>query len=168
LQAPSPLTHDTSLPFLDQLPSITELAQCCIRYLGEPEFEKPRLETDRHGRLMKFKFSDYAARFWASHAVETETKRNVDLETAILDTFSRDGRWAAMEQLRDRLYTEQKSLLHVLIENKLAFIFMNPVSKAEYCMYFLILFKLIVRVTALVLPNGAANAPDGSGAAPLH
>ena len=117
---------------------------------------------------MKFKFSDYAARFWASHAVETETKRNVELETAILETFSRDGRREAMEQLRDRYYTKQKSLLHVLIENQLAFIFINPISKAEHRMYFLILFKLIVRVVELVLPNGAINALDGSGATPLH
>ena len=151
-----------------QLPSVTELAKCCIRYLGKPEFANPCLETDLHAWLMKFKFGDYAARFWASHAVETETKRNIELETAILDTFSRDGRREAMERLRGRYYPGQKSLLHVLIENQLAFIFMNPVSEAECRMYFLILFKLIVRVTELVLPNGAINALDGSGATPLH
>jgi len=112
---------------------------------------------------MKFKFVSYAARFWASHAVETETKRNVQLEMAILDTFSCDERRKAMEQLRTDYYTKQKSLLHVLIHNRLAFICMNPVSKEEYRMYFLILFKLIVRVRKVVFTNGAINASDGDG-----
>jgi ankyrin repeat protein len=169
-------SHETVRRFLNQnelgnLPSHSDICKTCLTYLRLPPLEKPCghdwYEYDK--RIEEFKLSEYAARFWASHAVETETKRNVELETAILDTFSRDGRREAMEELRYRYYdTKQKSLLHVLIENQLAFIFMNPVSKAEYRMYFLILFKLIVRVTELVLPNRAINALDGLGATPLH
>ena len=60
-------------------------------------------------RKKKFKSSDYAA------------ERDVELETAIPETFGSVGRREAMEQVKNYFRTQRKSLLHVLIENRLTF-----------------------------------------------
>ena len=151
--------HETVRPFLKtqeclSLPSHSVISRTCLAYLRLPRFEKPRPPNEpRKG----FKFGDYAAQFWATHALHAlHEQRDVRLELAILETFRSDGRREAImkEQLESarrypspeqlkielryssgeqliipiRYYAKGKSLLHVLIENALSFIFTSPVE----------------------------------------
>ena len=124
-------SHETVRPFLEKhkltsLPSHSVVCKTCLTYLQLPPLEKPCQGMASNKRKEEFKFSDYAARFWSIHAVHSE--REVELETKVLETFSSDGRREAMGQLECSYYTKRKSLLHVLIERHLAFIFTSPLS----------------------------------------
>jgi hypothetical protein len=151
--------HETVRTFLEtqeciSLPSHSVISRTCLGYLRLPAFEKPRAPKEpRKG----FEFGDYAAQFWATHALHAlHEQRDVRLELAILETFRSDGRrdaitneqlesarrYSSPEQLKSELryshreqliipiryYTEGKSLLHVLIENALSFIFTSPLE----------------------------------------
>ena len=127
-------SHETVRPFLEEhefksLPSHSVLCKTCLTYLQLPPFEKPCKRQDSDQRQVEFKLGNYAATFWANHAVQCE--REFELETTILETFRSDGRREAMEQLSDHYYTQRKSLLHVLIEARLTFIFASPLSNDE-------------------------------------
>ena len=124
-------SHETVRPFLEKndvisLPFHPVLGKTCLTYLQLSPFDNPCTYEDYHKRKEEFVFSDCAAKFWASHAVQSE--RDVELETMILEVFGSDGRREAMEQLCDRYYTRNKSLFHVLIESRLTSIFTSPVS----------------------------------------
>ena len=124
-------SHETVRPFLEttSLPSHLVLSKTCLAYLRLPPLEKPSEGFDLDQRKKEFQFSVYAATFWAKHSVQAG--RDLQLEIAILETFSSDGRRDAMAQLRDRYNARRKSLLHVLIENSLSFIFWSPISREE-------------------------------------
>jgi hypothetical protein len=127
-------SHETVRSFLEEecisLPSHADITRTCLAYLRLPPFEKPHPRSPVQRRV-GFEFSYYAAKFWGTHAAQAE--RDVHLESAILDTFTSSGRLDAVEQLRAShwLYRSGRSLLHVLIANKLSFIFTSPVSKDE-------------------------------------
>ena len=139
-------SHETVKPFLENyklanLPSQANLCKTCLTYLSLPPLDKPSQGEEYEERKKIFQFSDYAARFWATHAIQS--KRNIEIETAILETFKSDKRREAMEELKFRYWRKRKSLLHVLIENRLTFIFMSPVLSEESVsrMYFLLFLK---------------------------
>jgi ankyrin repeat protein len=154
------------------LPSHADVCKTCLTYLGFPVFEKPCLGTEWDEQWGKFKFSDYAARFWATHAKQAEpVKRDVQLETAILETFRSDDRREAMEQLKTAYWQKQKSLLHVLIENGLSRMFIShlPGGQSIDRMYASFYHsELILSLSELVFPNWAINARDGVSQTPLH
>ena len=114
-------SHETVCSFLEReklgvLSSHSVLFKTCLTYLQLPEFENPcneRQEFDE--RLDKVKFSNYAARYWATHAVQSQ--RDVEWEAAILETLSSKGRREAIAQLKFYDYTRSQSLFHVLIQN---------------------------------------------------
>jgi len=135
-------SHETVRPFLEEyelisLPSQSELCRTCLTYLQLPEFENPTAESPRphdQSRLDKrkeeFKFSDYAAQYWGTHAVQS--KRDIQLvEAAILETFCSEGRRDAIAQLESYYYSKGKSLLHIFIENRLSSTFPLPLSGDE-------------------------------------
>jgi ankyrin repeat protein len=77
-----------------------------------------------------------------------------------------------MEQLRSEYNTEQKSLLHVLVENGLSRMFISPLPvggqsiEGMYASFYH--SKLILSLSELVLPNEAINARDDRDQTPLH
>jgi hypothetical protein len=124
---------------LERLPSHPALCKTCLTYLQIPPLEEYACE-DYWTREPKFEFGDYAAKFWDSHAFQCE--RDVALETAILDTFSSEGRRTAMENLASPLSDpRQQSLLHFLIENCMAVIFMRPLSSHGAVEYMYVSFS---------------------------
>ena len=124
-------SHETVRPFLEttSLPSHLVLSKTCLAYLRLAPLEKPSDWFDLIQRKKEFQFSDYAATFWANHTVQAG--RILQLELAVLETFRSDGRRDAMTQLRSHYYVGRRSLLHVLIENALSFIFWSPISREE-------------------------------------
>ena len=126
-------SHETVRPFLQEyelmsLPSHSELCRTCLTYLQLPELDNPTSwqRADRR----KDKFSLYAARFWAIHAIQSE--RNVQLEASILETFNcGQDRRDAIDQLRETYAIRGKSLLHIFIENGLRSTFPLPQSCDE-------------------------------------
>jgi hypothetical protein len=132
-------SHETVSPFLQEhelmsLPSHSELCRTCLTYLQLPEFDNPTSwrHADRNlERKDKFKFSRYAAQFWAAHAIQSE--RDVQLEAAILETFNcGQDRRDAIDQLRGEFASVRgKSLLHIFIENGLRSTFPLPQSGDE-------------------------------------
>jgi len=129
-------SHETVRPFLEEyelisLPSHSELCRTCLTYLQLPEFENPGVELAQcEKRKEEFKFSNYAARFWAAHAVQS--KRDVQLvEAAILETFCSEGRRDAIAQLDSDYYCKGKSLLHIFTQNRLSSTFPLPLSGNE-------------------------------------
>lgn len=138
------LIHQTVGEFLRQqhgkeLLKSSDLAKVCVTYLGFDVFD----QICDNGiamlyRLDQYRFSDYAAQYWSKHVNDSEdVERVVDLEDAILTTFKSFGKRESMEQIKQRdggqhLYMtwHGKSLLHILIENRLASIFMSPLGTA--------------------------------------
>jgi hypothetical protein len=129
----------------DALISHSDLCRTCLTYLQLAEFELHAQEalddslfeslfepTEREARKEKFKFSNYAAEFWATHASHaSQSERNLEIGKAILETFGSSGRREALEQLSHSYYVAGKSFLHVLVENRMAFIFIRPLSREE-------------------------------------
>ena len=127
-------SHETVRPFLEKndvifLPSHSVFGKTCLTYLQLSPFDNPSAYKDYDKRKNEFVFSDYAAKFWASHVLQSE--RDVELETMTLEAFSADGRREAMGQLCNLYYTKNKSLFHLLIERGLTSIFTSPFSSDE-------------------------------------
>jgi hypothetical protein len=133
-------SHETVRPFLEtqecmSIPSHSVISMTCLAYFRLPPFENPHPPKEPR---KEFKFGYYAADFWAVHAVQ-DAERDVRLELAILETLRSDGRRHAMEQLKNPVWYGpgyehvgyEKSLLHVLIQNSLSFIFTSPESTDE-------------------------------------
>jgi hypothetical protein len=127
-------SHETVRPFLEShapasLPSHAVLCKTCLTYLRLPRLLSPYDDEEFLKRTAELRFSGYAAEFWAPHARQSE--REVEIETEILDLFRSDER---RRVVRSKLYFDSiwaKSLLHVLIENGLTFIFLELVSNEE-------------------------------------
>jgi hypothetical protein len=126
-------SHETVRPFLESndpksLPSHPNLCKTCLTYLRLPPFQKPCDGEEFPERLAELRFSVYAAEYWATHA--RQSGREIEIETEILDLFKSTGRRDAVEQLKSDLefHSGMKSLLHFLIENRMTFIFLEPVS----------------------------------------
>ena len=115
---------------LDPLPSHSDLCRTCLSHLRLPEFERPCAGgNELSWRWLKFEFGKYAAQFWATHAIQSE--RESETEIMILETFKSQGRRDSIEQLRFWYDTTGMSLLHLLIENRLAFIFMSALPSEK-------------------------------------
>lgn len=128
-------SHETVRPFLEtheltSLPSHSLLSSSCLAYLRLLPFGKPCDFSYLNKMIEEFKFSEYAAKFWATHAVQAG--RDGRLELSILETFKSDGRREVMGGLKSIvLRYRRESLLQVLIESALSFIFTSPVSRDE-------------------------------------
>ena len=168
-------SHETVRPFLEfhaptSLPSHQVLCRTCLTYLQLREFENPCDQEDWRKRKEEFKFSDYAAAFWATHANQL-SERELKLEEEICETFRPDGRRKAMAQLRSEYYAQQKSLLHVLIENGLSRMFISPLPDGQSMDRMYASFyhsRLMLSLSELVFPNWAIIARDGYDQTPLH
>jgi len=171
-------THQTVGRFLEEhelpsLPSHPALAQTCLTYLqilplNWAEFEIRAYNTSTDQLKEKFKFIEYAASSWADHAVKS--KRDIELESSILKTFTSDGRRDAMTLLENPyLVSKGKSLLHILIERRLAFIFMQPISTDQEFSLMYVSFStgLIPSLTAAISLEKNINAGDWVDQTPL-
>jgi hypothetical protein len=100
----------------DQLPSVTELAECCIRYLGKPEFDSPKpWAVDR--RMISYPFSLHAACHWAEYINESDHDAEgiKSLQSEILNTFKSKGKRESMYQIRGfRESMRGLTLLHMM------------------------------------------------------
>jgi hypothetical protein len=130
-------SHETVRPFLEtnppaSLPSHSVLCKTCLTYLRLPPFQE-RCHAGKKflERMKEFRFSVYAANYWATHA--RQSGREIEIENEILALFKSDGRREAVEELKsDHIPVRRmKSLLQVLIENRLTFIFLEPLSSEE-------------------------------------
>jgi hypothetical protein len=124
-------SHETVRPFLEKgesgnLLSHSDLAKTCLTYLGFPEFEEPVSSvTESVRRVRNFRFSKYAAEF-SRHA--RLAVREEALDKTILTVLSSHQRRVSMLQLRSggHVPSDPRSILHVLIEDQLSFIFIRP------------------------------------------
>jgi hypothetical protein len=133
-------SHETVRPFLEEfqlqnLPSHSDICNTCLTYLQLPAFVQPA-QPSRNGleeRRREFEFGSYAASLWSGHAVSSsQLRREVEIETSILTTFSNYGRRVSVEQLRgDRFYNRSKTFLQFLILNRLAYIVISPLADDE-------------------------------------
>jgi hypothetical protein len=166
-------SHETVWPVLKNmlgvLPSHSEICRMSLTYLQLPPFKTPfeldeslppgdpdcffatfifnGVAVDFRMDLRDFKFSQYAANYWAKHALQSEG--SIDLETAILQTFASEKSRAAIGLARrtpDQFNLTHKTLLQLIIENRLTLIFTSPGSRepfqSTYCGPFLNLAKL--------------------------
>jgi len=127
-------SHETVRPFLDEnelgnLPSHSDLCKVCMRSLemvGPGWTDASIKELGRDLRESESGFSNYAARFWAAHAVfASETQRETELEAMIVCIFSNPHTRLFVETLGHSGDAGQP-LLHFFIENKLNFLFGPP------------------------------------------
>jgi hypothetical protein len=120
--------------FGDELMTHAALAKICLTYLNFKAFEAPYSDREsRDDRSNKYMFNSYAAKYWAVHA-RNANKEDViwrGMLIAIIDTFQQDGKRESMEQMKCSWFRPQptgKSLLHVLVESRLASYYMPPLS----------------------------------------
>jgi CRISPR/Cas system endoribonuclease Cas6 (RAMP superfamily) len=133
-------SHQTVPEFLENtkfdMMTPIALAKTCLTYLSFHEFDNPCPDKESfETRIKKYKFSRYAAKYWATHA-RGEAKLEDETRIAIINTFRPVGKRESMEQIkrlqRYFIASAGKSLLHVLVENRLASICMTRLS-AETC-----------------------------------
>jgi hypothetical protein len=112
--------------------SDVDMAKACLTYLSSNVFNDPCTNDESlENRLRKYNFSGYAACYWADHVREI-AKTDPNVQDAIFETFRFDGRRNSMDQLKkgkeqlNPSATVGKSLLHVLVEHRLASICMYP------------------------------------------
>lgn len=126
-------SHETVRPFLEEnevgnLLSHSDLAKTCLTYLGFPEFEQSIEDYVEYEEMVgTFRFSEYAANAW-EHA--RLAKREAALDKTILAILSSDVRRNSISRLRHGrwLLNPGQSIMHILIENQLSFIFMHPLA----------------------------------------
>ena len=128
-------SHETVRAFLENnkhvvLPSHSLLSKTCMTFLRLPEFENPPARFEWSQWRLQFAFADYAAKYWADHVAQSG--REVELEAAIQETFMYQGRRDAVAELKVPVSTQGQSLLHILIENRLAFTFISPMRNSRY------------------------------------
>jgi hypothetical protein len=133
-------SHETVRAFLtsdelEHFPSHLDISKVCITYLGINELEYMcsfQLGLDK--RREKFGFSTYAASFWAIHALSaTGIRRDIELEVSILEMLQSNGRRSSLAQLRSSVDNwHYQTLLHTLIENRLAFIVISPLFNTAF------------------------------------
>jgi hypothetical protein len=106
-------------------PSHSEICVACLRYLALPPLQIPKSTwyPERTDPLKELAFGQYAASFWARHAARADG----DDETvkAIVQTFESPERRQAAQEIRYGYCFENKTWLHFLVENRLAFLVMS-------------------------------------------
>jgi hypothetical protein len=72
---------------------------------------------------LNLNFTPYAVTNWAQHAFQSE--RSIELATAILQTFASYWRRDLLDVGGGYYWGEQRTLLQLIIENRLTFIFIS-------------------------------------------
>jgi hypothetical protein len=129
-------THFTVQEFIksriqQNLPSEIGLAKTCLTYLTFDTFDYFVVDEQYAlNRMDKFKFSKYAAQFWALH-IRGEAEKSSDVQKATLEFLKSVNKRNSMLQIEaytcsrygSASFTKRKTLLHVLAEKGLATIF---------------------------------------------
>lgn len=130
------LTHYSLYEFLrdgcrEDLLSFVDLAKICIAYLGFKVFSNPCQDIMAlEERIQKYKFSSYAAQFWAVHA-KGDAEKSRDIRIAIYRAFGSAGVADSVFQITTQAHgvsrsfqvpqaTSRFSLLHVVVMNGLS------------------------------------------------
>jgi hypothetical protein len=109
-----------------------DLAKACLTYLSLDVFDSPCPdERSLQERVLKYKLSVYAAKHWADH-IRGVAETNRDVWDAIFTAFGPVGKRESMQQIKRPLWdfktSTGKTLLHVLVEDRLLSIFIHPSS----------------------------------------
>jgi hypothetical protein len=138
------------------------LAKTCLTYLNFEEFGAPCISEGRiRIRVETYKFSKYAAVYWADHAGSASSEDAIwsDMLVQIVDTFRHDGKRKSMHQMN--LYNpvfevllvalprpSRPSFLHLLVERGLASYYLPPlsekISKVGYT-YVLLFYRWVTK-----------------------
>jgi hypothetical protein len=122
-----------------------ELAKACLTYFSLDVFDNicPDI-VSLQKRRSEYRFSNYAANHWAHH-VRGVAENDRIVRHTLFEVFGADGKRESMEQFRTFRGNfgpaTGKSLLHILIENRIASICMYPFSddtldtKSRYCFH---------------------------------
>lgn len=134
-------SHTTVQEFLDECDFTVELmphaalAKTCLTYLNFEAFNAPCTSIQSlSDRANRYQFGDYAATYWAVHTRNANIEDVISQHTlfAIVDNFQQEGIRESMEQMRNHAKLGPKltgkSLLHLLVENKLATYYIPPSS----------------------------------------
>lgn len=171
--------HQTVKEFLEVQNSVRllepiALAKTCLTYLGFNEFDVPCYdERSLQDRLERYKFSRYAAQYWAEHVRGAAERENV-IQNAILETFQSVGKRESMCQCQKYAKTSSgtfgkvkgSSLLHIIAENGLATVCGSLLDETsnENDTY---IWNLLVTDGSRGLQRDV-DVTDDSGATPLH
>lgn len=127
-------SHETVREFLRKgkvgmMPSHSEIGRTCLTYIqlhprvGEVQTQfVPLVPGLGRPPFYDLRFTNYAITNWVQHALLS--RRSIELETAILQTFASDKRRAAF----DMGGFGARSLLQLIIENRMTFIFTEESS----------------------------------------
>ena len=131
--------HGTVKEFLqdrhiDNLQPHYSITKVCLTYLGFSVFNDPcENMTSLRLRNQKYRFTSYAARYWAEHARD-EIESVDELRSAILRTFESVGKRESIEQFtRAPRFTRLasptgKTLLHFLVETRLISVYISQLT----------------------------------------
>jgi len=127
-------SHETVKGFIEsemgqklQFPSPIMLAKTCVIYLGLSGLGPCHDSASLKQRLGKYKFSRYAALFWAHHT-RGEAENDPDNKRAVLSLLASENKKDSMLQLEtyansswgQMSFTKGQTLLHVIAKNGLA------------------------------------------------
>lgn len=138
-------SHEIVRPFLLDnellnLPSECDLCKVCIYFLDLTTHDSMYDGWSDYSDVgiippykHKYKFTDYAAKFWAAHAVSVAQKqRDTQLEALIISIFSNPRTREVTKNIRTGSHLKDwEPLLHFLIDCKLDFLFRSP-SPSEW------------------------------------
>jgi hypothetical protein len=173
-------THQTVNEFLRehctmQMLSSADLAKSCLIYLGFPEFDEPCLEIQfLEQRFEKYKFSNYAARFWSLHTKGAGETR-VEVRERLYTAFISAEREHSLDQLygADKIFYLSKainsSFLHIVASEGLATIcrMLLHDNSEEIGRYVIIYVSRLIRLPQFI-NSGDIEAKDRFSATPLH
>lgn len=105
----------------EMLPSPTHLAQTCLAYLAFPEFDRYCHSLGAiQQRQEKYRFTRYAARFWADH-VRGDPENIFDVQYMFfLDFRSRHRIRSVLQSAQDRDELDGWRIVHIVSKNGLA------------------------------------------------
>lgn len=115
----------------------TTIAMSCLTFLGLDVFNDPCVYgRSLLGRLKRYPFGHYAARYWAEHARDT-AEETEEIQRAIIRTFQAAGKRESMIQIRRYYESTQsnlpaltgRSLLHIVAVNGLVNTCRNILNK---------------------------------------
>ena len=132
-------SHETVRTFIERelKPTAINIAKTCITYLTSPHFDNHCVNKESvEKRAQKYKFSRYAAQFWAVHT-KGQAENEPDVQRAVLSLLASEKKKDSMLQLEsyaDSLWydifpTERQTLLHVICKNGLATICKQVLSR---------------------------------------
>ena len=118
---------------MQDLLSCVHLANTCLTYLAFKTFDEPYLDKRR---VQRYKFSRYAAQFWALHT-KGEAENEPDIQRAVLSLLASENKKDSMLQLETYAnsswgnisFTKGQTLLHVIAKNGLATICKRVLSR---------------------------------------